>query len=499
MSDGADADVAIVGYGPVGSALAILLAQLGRTVTVVERWTEPYPLPRAVHFDHEVGRILQSCRVGDELRTISEPADIYEWRNAAGTTLLRFGQAGDGPSGWPASSMFNQPAVEHLLDRRARQVGVDVRRGVEVTGIEQRDDLVNVSGGDGTKLSARYVVGCDGANSTVRTLTGLPVADLGFFYDWLIVDVILDEPRVFDPINLQICDPERPTTAVSGGPGRRRWEFMRLPHESLDELHEEARAWDLLAPWDVDPGNARLERHALYTFNACYAEDWRAERVFLAGDAAHLMPPFAGQGMCAGLRDAANLAWKLDLVLRDRAADELLDSYQSERLPSARAAIDFSMELGKVICVPDPAEAAARDVAMAVGVGEEPAPAPGLPGITSGFIHPTAPHAGTQLMQGKDGGRLSDEVHGNGWRLVVLGADVEHIGPDERAWFDSIGGRVVPLVDPDPPFARWFAEHGTTCALQRPDFYLYGTAQRAEEATSLLADLRHHLAKGTTT
>ena len=262
-----DAEVAIVGYGPVGNTLAILLAQRGRRVVVLERWPEPYPLPRAVHFDHEVGRIFQSCGIAAEIRAISEPAEVYEWRNAAGTTLLRFGRKGDGPSGWPASSMVNQPMIERLLDERARTLGVEVRRGVEVTVVDQYDDHV-VVGADGMLLSASYVIGCDGANSTVRTLLDLPVAELGFFYDWLIVDVILDEPRVFDPINLQICDPARPTTAVSGGPGRRRWEFMRLPHESLDELHDEKRAWELLEPWDVHPGNARLERHAVYTFNA---------------------------------------------------------------------------------------------------------------------------------------------------------------------------------------------------------------------------------------
>jgi 2-polyprenyl-6-methoxyphenol hydroxylase-like FAD-dependent oxidoreductase len=498
MSVDTDAEVIVIGYGPVGSSLAILLAQLGRSVTVLERWPEPYPLPRAVHFDHEVGRILQACGIGDELRTVSEPAGIYEWRNAEGTTLLRFGQKGDGPSGWPASSMFNQPTIEQLLDRRAGECGVDVRRGVDVTRIEQRVDRVVATGADGTTVSGRYLVGCDGANSTVRALTGLSVIDLGFFYDWLIVDVILAEPREFDPINLQICDPARPTTAVSGGPGRRRWEFMRLPHESLEELNDEARAWELLAAWDVHPGNARLERHAVYTFNACYAERWRAERAFLAGDAAHLMPPFAGQGMCSGLRDAANLAWKLDFVLADVAAEALLDTYQSERLPSARAAIDFSMELGAVICIPDPAEAAARDEAMAAGVGDEPAPSPGLTAVTEGFIHPTAPHAGTQLVQGKDGIRHLDEVTGNGWRLVVLGSDVECISGNERTWFESIGGRIVALADPDPLFISWFSEHDTSCALQRPDFYLYGTAPTAKMATALLADLRHDLARGRT-
>jgi flavoprotein hydroxylase len=499
MSADVETDVAIVGYGPVGQVLATLLAQLGRSVTVLERWPEPYPLPRAVHFDHEVGRIFQACGVGDELRAVSEPADLYEWRNAAGTTLLRFGQAGDGPSGWPASSMFNQPIVEALLDQRARYVGADVRRGVQVVEIEQQRDRVIVGGADGTRVSGRYAVGCDGANSTVRTLAGLPVTDLGFFYDWLIVDVILDEPRVFDPINLQICDPARPTTAVSGGPGRRRWEFMRLPHESLGDLGDEQRAWKLLAPWDVHPGNAKLERHAVYTFSARYADAWRAGRVLVAGDAAHLMPPFAGQGMCSGLRDAANLAWKLDLVMSDVAADDLLETYQSERLPSVKAAIDFSMELGKVICVPDRAEAAARDEVMAAGVGEEAAPAPGLPGIDSGFIHPTAPHAGKQFVQGRVGDRLFDEVHGNGWRLVVHDASVETIGRNELAWFGSIGGQVTRLADPDPLFVRWFDEHATSYALQRPDFYLYGTAQTEEQATALLGDLRAHLSGRVTT
>jgi 2-polyprenyl-6-methoxyphenol hydroxylase-like FAD-dependent oxidoreductase len=485
---GGDTDVAVVGCGPVGSALAVLLAQAGRTVRVLERWPAPYPLPRAVHFDHEVGRILQLCGIGDQVREISEPAEVYEWRNAAGTTLLRFGHEGDGPSGWPASSMFHQPELERLLDQRARALGVDVRRGVEVTALDAHDDHVVV--GD---VSARYVVGCDGANSTVRRLVDAPVTDLGFFYDWLIVDVILDEPRRFDPINLQVCDPARPTTAVSAGRGRRRWEFMRLPDEPLDELNDEARAWELLACWDVHPGNARLERHAVYTFNARYAERWRTGRVLLAGDAAHLMPPFAGQGLCAGLRDAANLAWKLDLVLRGLAPDALLDTYQAERLPSARAAIRFSMDLGKVICVADPAEAAARDEAMAAAVDGTSA-APALPDITTGLIHPTSPHAGTQLVQGRvAGGRLFDEVHGNGWRLVVHGADAADIGADQVRWFSTIGGRVVTLTEPDPWFDAWFADHDTACALQRPDFYLYGTAADAADATSLLDDLRRDL------
>jgi flavoprotein hydroxylase len=490
-----DADVAVVGYGPVGNTLAILLAQLGRSVVVLERWPEPYPLPRAVHFDHEVGRILQSCGIGDELRAITEPGDVYEWRNAIGQTLLRFGRVGDGPSGWPLSSMFNQPALEALLDRRAGDLpSVEVRRGVEVAGLSQDAAGVTMHTAHRGDVRARYVVGCDGANSTIRTVVDLPVHDLGYFYDWLVVDVILDEARVFEPLNLQICDPARPTTVVSGGPGRRRWEFMRLPHETLEELNEEHRAWQLLAPWDVHPGNARLERHAVYTFRARYAEQWRAGRVLVAGDAAHLMPPFAGQGMCAGIRDAANLAWKLDLVLAGRAPESLLDTYQQERLPSARASIEFAMELGRVICVPDPAEAAARDDFMASAVGSEPTEVPDLPGPEAGVIHRQSPHAGRLFVQPRIGDLFLDDVHGAGWLLATVGDDLGGLEPSAVQWFESIGGGVVTLDRTDPVASAWFADRTVTWALQRPDFYVFGTAGDAAGASTLLNDLRAQLA-----
>jgi flavoprotein hydroxylase len=494
-----DCDVVIVGGGPVGLTLAILLAQLGLAVIVLERWPAPYPLPRAVHFDHEVGRILQSCGIGPALRQISEPADIYEWRNAAGTTLLRFGRIGAGPSGWPESSMFSQPELEALLERRARALGsLQIRRGVEVTTLGQDDVGVVVGDADGATVHARYVVGCDGANSSVRHLIGVIPHDLGFFYDWLIVDVVLDQPRVFDPLNVQICDPIRPTTMVSGGPGRRRWEFMRLPHETLDELNDEDRAWELLRPWGVTAAGARLERHAVYTFNARYAQQWRAGRVFLAGDAAHQMPPFAGQGLCAGVRDAANLAWKLALVHGGHAADALLDTYEQERLPSALRAIEFSIALGKVICVADPDEAAARDEAMAAAVTAEPSQAPDLPGLDAGVVHPDGPHAGCLFVQGTVGGRLFDDEHGTGWRLLTIDGHPQAIDPVARAWFETIGGRIIPLSHPDVTYGTWFTETGTTCALQRPDFHLYGTASTAAGASELLLDLRRHLALDST-
>ncbi len=519
MTDIESYDVAVVGLGPVGGVLACLLGRQGHRVVVIERHGSPYPLPRAVHFDHEIGRILQACGLGPELGSITEPADVYEWRNGSDQVLLRFATEGMGRSGWPAANMFWQPALEALIEHAAASwPTVTVRRGWQLEGVEQTSETVALTVrrtevteqadgrreeapvGDVHTVGAHYVVGCDGANSTVRELLGVTMSDLGFYYDWLIVDVDLHVPREFDPLNVQICDPARPTTAVSGGPGRRRWEFMRLPHESIDELNDAARAWQLLAPWDVTPDNATLERHAVYTFQAKWAEDWRTGRVFLAGDAAHLTPPFAGQGMCAGLRDAANLAWKLDLVLSADATEAVLDTYGTERATNTRTLIEFAVELGKVICVADADEAAQRDeVMVAAMAGVDSQPIPDLPGVTGGIVSPGDPVAGSLFIQGRvrSGARTDrfDDLFGAGWRLVTLDPGLATSLPaDIAAWFTAIGGRVVAIgaeaEDVDGTYTAWFGEHGVDSALQRPDFYVFGTAADVAGAAELVGSLR---------
>lgn len=503
-----DHDVAIVGYGPVGETLAILLAQRGWRVGVFEKQAAAYPLPRAVHFDEEVARIFQATGIADGFAGLTETADWYEWRNGDGQRLLCFRAEPLGRSGWPEANMFPQPELERLLDQRVRALAsIDVERGREVVGLDADDAGVTLrtrrGDGDTADVRARFAVGCDGANSFVRTRIGSTVSDLGFFYEWLIVDVLPNQPRVWSPLNIQICDPARPTTMVSGGPGRRRWEFMRLPGESIEELNTEATAWRLLAPWDVRPDNARLERHTVYRFQARWVEGWRRGRVLLAGDAAHQMPPFAGQGMCAGVRDAANLAWKLHLVLAGAAPESLLDSYEPERVQHVRMMIGVSMELGKVICIADREQAAARDRAMlaAAGTADQVRMSPILP-IGPGVSRDDDPTA-TQLFiqhRVRRGGRagLFDDVVGRGWILLASSREaLADLDAGGRAFLGSIGGLAVALdedlEDVDGAYRAWFADQRVAAVLQRPDFYVFGSAATAADVGPLLADLRRKL------
>ncbi|MET9827967.1 bifunctional 3-(3-hydroxy-phenyl)propionate/3-hydroxycinnamic acid hydroxylase [Streptomyces sp. NPDC006385] len=525
-------DVLVVGAGPVGLTAAVQLAVRGWQVGVVERWPRPYPLPRAVVFDHEIARILASLGLADALPTLSEPAEDYEWRNGKGETLLRLAFDDTSHSGWPAMNIFTQPRLEAVLEERARALpGVDILRGWEAVDLTESTTSVHLtvaeSAGDqpllrdGTRrhrtLRSAYVIGADGANSFVRSRMRTTMTDLGFQYDWLVLDVIPhDQDRVWSPRNLQVCDPARPSTVVSGGPGRRRWEFMRLPGETVAELARPETAWRFLAPWDVHPGNATLERHTVYTFQARWAHTWREGRLLIAGDAAHQMPPFAGQGMCSGIRDAANLTWKLDLVLAGHADDALLDTYTAERSQHLRHAIELSLHLGRIICEPDPAAAAERDARMLADQQARRDPLAGMPPqtLTTGLLarqadgtpaHPAGRlgRQGRVRFQARTG--LFDQVVGTGLALLAVEEPRHVLDADTVAWCERIGLRLLRItddptadgegdvIDLDGTYLPHLTDAGQQALLLRPDHYVFGATTRMDEAPALVSALREGL------
>jgi 3-(3-hydroxy-phenyl)propionate hydroxylase len=543
-------DVAIVGYGPVGATLANLCGVLGLRAVVLERSTEPYGLPRACHLDAEIMRVFQGAGLGDAVAAVCEPSRGMEYVDAEHRRLFTYEDFERAPVlGWHEDYVFVQPQLEAVLRAGvARFPGVEVRLGVEVTGVTDdgrgRDgSLLATSAGP---LPARWVVACDGAASSVRRALGVEQRSLGFDEDWLVVDVMLRREVALPGIIQQICDPARLATFVPSAGAHRRWELAVLPGEDPIDLRAPGRVWKLLSPW-CSPADGDLVRAAVYRFHAVVATRWRVGSVFLAGDAAHQMPPFMGQGMCSGIRDVANLAWKLALVARGEAGESLLDTYEAERVPHVERTVELSVEAGRLL----------HELADATVQGRPPRlPAPDtddderwsrLPPLAGGVLDGEPPFpfpVGHQARQprvgrpgappGRQGTVLLDDLCGPRFALVTAGpvgpvevgaavpADSGAAVPaDSGAAVPADSGAAVPAdsgaavpADPAVPggevpgYVRvvdasalddvdgWVARllGGRFAVLARPDRYVFGVAATPTDVPALLTRLRAALA-----
>jgi 3-(3-hydroxy-phenyl)propionate hydroxylase len=375
--------VIVVGAGPAGCTAALLLADFGIPVTLLERYTQPHPLPRAVHLDDEVARILHRIGVSEGFLARSRPGSGLRLLDAGHRVMAEFRREHQASEhGFPQANMFHQPDLEELMLARVKAHPlIDLRRGAEVCGMDGAlgpliTDPVRVHAriaGDLQTFTGRFVLGCDGANSTIRQLAGITMDDLGFTERWLVVDIRAETGLdTWDGVE-QICDPARAATFMQVTGDRYRWEFRLFDGEDEAGLITPQALGQLLRPWTgrSDLDGLEIIRTATYTFRARLASRFQTGRVFLLGDAAHLTPPFIGQGLAAGLRDADNLAWKLAYVLTGRAGEDLLASYDTERRPHARALVKKAVRVGWAMTGGQDRAAAVRRIALAAAVRSE--------------------------------------------------------------------------------------------------------------------------------
>jgi len=387
--------------------------------------------------------------------------------------------------------VFTQPEVERVLrEHVARLPGVTMALGVAMNGFVQDAQGVTLDYADGSRVRARYAVGCDGGASGVRSALGITLQDLDFDEPWLVVDVLCNAKGLakLPKTSVQYCEPERPSTLVIGPGSHRRWEISLLACEDPKEASTPERTWALLSRW-LSPQDGTLWRQTSYRFHALVAERWRVGRVFVAGDAAHMQPPFLGQGMCQGIRDAVNLAWKLVSVLCQGAPERLLDSYGEERKVHVQELTSRIKGVGALIGERDVVKARARDARLLAecdGVVKDTPRQDILPPLVTGLLLPS-PGAGTLFPQPRlRNGALMDQVHGCGWRLVGDGS----LPLDGPAGVTPIDLGREP--EADGVVAGWMARHDARVALVRPDHYVFGSAADASGLARLLA--AHHAA-----
>lgn len=482
-----DYEVIVIGVGPVGATALGLLGYAGVRVLGIEKDAEHWSGARAVHFDGETMRSLQVLGLGEHVSAISRPMVDFKFLNEQNEVLVAETLGQFGEQAWHDDVLFHQPDVEKLLDGVVKQHDlVTIRRGLTVCGIDQESGGVRVRArdehGNERSYTARYVIASDGAQSPVRRRLGVQTENLGVDDPWLVVDGLLHDAPGIDGDMVFLGHWSRPALWIRQAGERVRMEFKVLPDDDPDELITPAGI-ERVSRGVLDREHFTPDRAAIYTFRARLAEHWRVGDIFFAGDAAHQAPPLFGQGLCAGIRDVANLAWKLRYVLRGLADDSLLNTYESERKEHARYWVHTAAEMAHLVQTTVPDVAAQRDAHMRA----HPSPAnPPPPPLGSG-LHPDSADGQSGYLSIQpvlaDGTRLDDIV---GYRFLVAAEPelLAELAGDLQDQLDA-NAEIVVLTD-HGQIGALLTRTGSRATILRPDRYILGIADDAPTLTDLI-------------
>jgi len=503
-------DVAIIGYGPVGALAALSLAEAGLRVIVLERSTKPTNLPRAVGLDGETLRAFQRLGLGDEVSALCQPpreTNEIHFTNSRREKIFGSDISLIGPNGWRDILFFDQPEFEAALRRIvAGNDRIHVLLGHDVVGVSQDANGISVvSAAEGnsseTEHRAEFAIGCDGASSFVRQAIGVGWQSLGYDQDWLVLDIVQKPGANLPLATMQICDPARLASYICVKDPNRRWEFQLLEGETREEMQSPEKIGELLAPW-TDPENYEIKRSAVYQFHAATADSWQVGRIFLAGDAAHQTPPFLGQGLNAGFRDAVNLGWKIPLVLAGVCDASLLESYPKERDPHARQLVHRAVSVGKLMETLAAREAGLPDPHPPESINVDIA-GPIVPPMREGVMIPeqatgAQPVGGLlrqPLVRDRDGiEQRLDEYLGRGFCLVGRKSTDLALGTEAAAVFERLGGRKIALEDFQVVTGELdsvFDAHAVV--VLRPDRYIFGAVDEDWNLDRLVIELGSQL------
>jgi len=451
-------DVVIIGGGPVGCLLAVLLNDMGVSNTVIERDLQPYMLPRAAVMDDEIQRVFHDHGMGPWLEANTTTLTRADFVGPDGSVVIGTDLPELGLQGVPPVVCHYQPELDTMLRARCEAGGTRALWGRTVTDLVDRGGTCLTTLDTGEVIESRWVVGCDGASSWTRRHLGIALEDLRFDQEWLVVDIAMKEGRAVElPLGVrQYCRPARPCTYVKGHGPYRRWEFQVQPTEDSARLNTPEGLWGLLAEW-VTPGDADLVRSAVYRFHAVVAPQMQQGNVFLAGDSAHQTPPFAGQGLNSGMRDAVNLAWKMSYVTRGLAGAGLLDTYTPERAPHVRSVIEHAVDMGRLIDQLAGRVSHGVDVQSGYG-GTRPAPH-----IEAGIVTGDNPRVGHQFWYHPG---VSRAVREGGASFAVVTAVPVEMPPALVALSavnvvapEAVGDSYAVVVRPDRYVAAVAADH----------------------------------------